>query len=474
LTPSNDHQQHFDTDVVIGLEIHITLNTQSKLFCSCSNQFTEEPNKNICPVCLGHPGTRPALNKQALKYAVTLAKALNCRIADRLIFSRKTYFYPDLAKNFQITQYEEPLGIGGFVVVGDRKISLERMHMEEDPGALIHKGSVVLIDYNRSGSPLCEIVTKPDITSPKEAREFVKKLVTIISYLRIFDYDNGVIKADLNVSVRETGYKKVEIKGVSGHKDIEDALEYEIKRQKHSPQEVVQETRGYDSEQKITFSQRGKEDAEDYGYIYEPDIVPRVIDETFTQSIFSGMPEMVDSRIARYTQKGIEKTNAEILASMIEVSDAFDYALGKGSDVEGASNFFKREIIAAINQGTLKRETLGNERFLGQSIALLKLASERKVNNHSQRIILDELCRDNLLDVVKFSHEKKLIVENTLDLDLMCQQAVDNSPDAVNDYRSGKLGAINFIVGQVLKQAKGQAMPDEVKEKIKKILENTK
>jgi len=459
----------FKEDIVIGLEIHVGLNTNSKLFCSCSNKKSKEPNTNICPICLGHPGSKPTLNKSALEYSIKLAKALNFSIANRLVFSRKVYFYPDLVKNFQITQYEEPIGKDGFIIVQNDKIELERIHIEEDPGALIHKKNSVLIDYNRSGSPLCEIVTKPQIKSAKQAREFIKKLLVILDYLDIFDYENGVVKADLNISIKETNYKRVEIKGVSGLKDIENALDYEILRQKQNILEIVQETRGYDSENKITFSQRTKEDAKDYGYIYEPDLKIRNLENNYLDSIYFQIPKLVDDRINDYIKLGLKEDDAVVLSSIKSVSDIFEESLKQNVDLNTSYKFFKREIISKINEGILKPSKLKNNFFQEQIINLVKLYSERKINNHSLRNILDKLVVEDFI-VLDFVKNNNLIIQNTINLSDVCKKIINNFPQAVTDYKSGTQNSLNYLVGQVLKEMKGAVMPDEVKLKIKEII----
>ena len=480
--------EKFDSDVVIGLEIHVSLNTNSKLFCSCKNSHSSEPNENVCPVCLGHPGSRPTLNGKAVEYAVMLAKALNFKIADNLVFSRKTYFYPDLAKNFQITQYEEPLGKDGFVEISvedgkgivekngsdvdikngkkiiDKKIGLERIHIEEDPGSLIHKGNNVLIDYNRSGCPLCEIVTKPEISSPGEARAVIKKMLTIVNYLSIFDYENGTIKADLNVSIKKTGYKRVEIKGVSGFKDIQDALEYEISRHKESPEEVLGETRGYDVENKITFSQRLKESEDDYGYIYESDIVPRKLDGVFLENIFSKIPTLPDERVKKYVAGGVNRIDAESIASLKELSDFFDWLLDKKIDKKITLRFLTRELLSTINEGMLLPRVLDDERFRNNVMEIIRLFSERKINNHTARETLFKVTKDLEFNALDFIKKNNLIIDSSMNLESVCEEAINESEQAVSDYHSGKTWAVNYIVGQVMKKTKGQAMPDDVKE----------
>src|SRR3989338_94144 len=247
--------KHFTSDVVIGLEIHTELDTKTKLFCSCPTHGSEEPNTRTCPTCLGMPGSKPLLNKKAVEFALKLCLALNCEISPELIFSRKSYFYPDMAKNYQISQYEIPLGKGGKLRLKEGKeVGITRVHMEEDPASLVHPAGMkesqyVLVDYNRSGNPLVEIVTEPDLESPDEARDFMKQLITVLDYLEIFDVNGGIIKADANISVKESGYTRVEIKNITGFKEIERALVYEVNRQKNELKhgKIEQETRAWDS-----------------------------------------------------------------------------------------------------------------------------------------------------------------------------------------------------------------------------------
>src|SRR3989338_10960780 len=273
---------NFKKDIVIGLEIHVETDTNTKLFCGCPTKGNEEPNTRVCEVCLGHPGSKPVLNKKAVEYALKLCLALNCKISKELIFSRKSYFYPDMDKNYQISQYEIPLGSKGSLRLrSGKEIDITRVHMEEDPAALIHpkgmqESAYVLVDYNRSGNPLLEIVTEPELSSAGEARDFMKQLIIILSYLGIFNINENTIKADANISIKESGFVKQEVKNITGFKEIERALQYEILRQKEeisAGKKLEQETRAWDSEKGITFLLRKKETEEDYGYILDADLV---------------------------------------------------------------------------------------------------------------------------------------------------------------------------------------------------------
>ncbi|MBI2652073.1 Asp-tRNA(Asn)/Glu-tRNA(Gln) amidotransferase subunit GatB [Candidatus Woesearchaeota archaeon] len=299
--------KYFTSNIVIGLEIHIELDTKTKLFCSCPTKGSEEPNTRTCETCLGMPGSKPVLNKKSVEFALKLCLALNCEISPELIFSRKSYFYPDMSKNYQISQYEMPLGRNGKLRLRNGKeIGITRVHIEEDPASLIHpvglkESQYVLVDYNRSGNPLVEIVTEPDLTSPEEAREFMKQLITVLNYLEIFDINEGIIKADANVSIKESDYTRIEIKNITGFKEIERALVYEVNRQKEEikhHKKIEHETRAWDSEKGITFSLRKKETEEDYGYIIDTDLTVVEITDKLISDVKKNMPELAHDKYA--------------------------------------------------------------------------------------------------------------------------------------------------------------------------------
>src|SRR3989338_6010324 len=352
----------FKSDVVIGLECHIELNCNTKLFCSCptkANEGAEDlPNTRTCPTCLGMPGSKPVLNKKAVEYAIKLCLALNCKINKELIFSRKSYFYPDMSKNYQITQYEIPLGDGGNLKLkSGKEIGITREHMEEDPAALIHpsgmqQSAYVLVDYNRSGNPLLEIVTKPEVESAEEARDFMKQLITTLSYLKIFDINNGIIKADANVSIKESQYRRIEIKNITGFREIERALNYEIGRQKHEIAEgkkPEQETRSWDSEKGITFLLRKKETEEDYGYILDTDLVKTEITLDLVDKIKKEMPELAHDKIKKFiTKHKIKKEDAEILAAEKELAEMFE-KVAEEVDPILAAKWLRRELVRVLN-----------------------------------------------------------------------------------------------------------------------------
>src|SRR3989338_1325054 len=348
----------FTTPIVIGLEVHIELNTATKLFCSCPRTGSEEPNSRTCPVCLGHPGSKPVLNEKAVSSAVKLALATKSSIAPHLIFSRKSYFYPDMAKNYQISQYELPLAKEGSLMLdSEKKIGITRIHLEEDPASLVHpagmKGSpFVLVDYNRSGNPLVELVTKPELTSSGEARDFMKQLITILEYLEIFDINNCIIKADANISIKESGYTRAEVKNITGFKEIERALKYEVERQKEAVKEgkkLVQETRAWDSERGTTFSLRTKEVEEEYGYIIDPDLVGIELTQDRIKEIEKTMPELAEAKLDKFLKEHkIEETTAHVLAKDKELALMYEkVAMAVPPDL--AAKWIRRELARVLN-----------------------------------------------------------------------------------------------------------------------------
>lgn len=469
----------FNSDVVIGLEIHTELNTKTKLFCGCSREEKEgeEPNSRTCPVCLGMPGSKPVLNKKAVDFALKLCFALKCEISPELIFSRKSYFYPDMAKNYQISQYEVPLGNGGELKLSSgKKIRLTRVHMEEDPAALVHIGDMqkspyVLVDYNRSGNPLVEIVTEPDITSADEARDFMKQLITVLEYLEIFNVNKCIIKADANVSIKESEYNRVEIKNVTGFKEIERALKYEIERQKQDVKEgknIIKETRGWDSDKGMSFSMRTKESEEDYGYIIDPDLVVTEISKDWIKEIEKEMPELADEKLKKFLEEHrIEETTANVLAKDKKLADMYEVVM-KEVDKDLASKWIRRELPRVLNyqKKSLQESGIKAEHM----IALLKLIQEGKITEKVGQQLINRLGEKpyDVLGTVK--REKLIVIADASELEKICKEAIKESTKAVEEYKAGEEKAIHFIVGKVMKATKGQARPDVVMEIMTKLL----
>ena len=463
--------------VIVGLEVHVEINTKTKLFCGCPTKGSEEPNTRVCEYCLGHPGSKPVLNKKAVEYALKLCLALNCKISKELIFSRKSYFYPDMAKNYQISQYEIPLGSKGSLKLrSGKEIGIIRVHMEEDPASLVHpagmqESAYVLVDYNRSGNPLLEIVTEPCMESAEEARDFMKQLITILDYLGIFDVNNGIIKADANVSIKESGFVKQEVKNITGFKEIERALQYEILRQKadiSAGKKLVQETRAWNSEKGITFLLRKKETEEDYGYILDSDLVKTEITNELLGKIKKGMPELAHDKVKKFVSKHkIKKEDAEVLAAERALAEMFEKVAEEIEPVL-AAKWLRRELSRVLNYN--KKELHEVEMDERHMIQLLKLVESKKITDNVASKILEKLI-EKPFDVNEYVKKEGLeAVSDVSELEKYCKEAVEENPKAVEDYKKGNEKALNFVVGVVMRKSKGKASPKEVNEIIRKLI----
>ena len=464
----------FTSDIVIGLEIHAELATDSKLFCGCATHGNDEPNSRCCEVCIGAPGSKPVLNKKAVEYALRLGLALGCKISPELIFSRKSYFYPDMAKNYQISQYEIPLGIRGKLKLGSGKtIGITRVHMEEDPAALIHpagitKSSYVLVDYNRSGDPLVEVVTEPDLESPEQAREFMKQLIIILNYLKIFDIKRCIIKADANVSIKETNYTRVEIKNITGFKEIERALRYEVERQKQESKTVVYETRAWDSQRGMTISMRKKEIEEEYGYIIDPDLTRIEITEDWLKEIEEQMPELAQEKAKRYIKEfKVTAEDAQIIAAERLLAELFEKVAEK-VDPMLAARWLRRELLRVLNYNKKElKDLVIDERHL---IELLKLVEKKTITDNVAKRILEELVKKPFSpkDYVAKMGIKKISRQG--DIKKFCEKAIKENPKAVEDYKKGEEKALQFLIGMVMRATKGQADPAVVNSVMKELI----
>jgi len=453
--------------IKIGLECHVPLNrVNTKLFCGCSlSSEDSEPNTHTCVTCLGHPGSKPVLNKEAVNHALKLALSLNFKINNEIFFSRKNYFYPDMNKNFQITQYEIPLGIDGALQLENKKIRLRRIHLEEDPGSLIHpegmqKSSYVLVDYNRAGMPLCEIVTEADIESPEEAREFLKKLISIIGYLGIYDQNRNPIKVDANISIKEKGYTKVEIKNISGFKEVETALNYEVERQKNS-KKVEQETRAWDSNKGVTFSLRLKEEDIDYGYIFESDLVKTEFTKDFITKIKKDIPELAHEKINRYIKEfNIDKKDAEVLSQEYRLAVLFEKVAEEINPIL-AARWLRRELLRVLNYNKKNLDELEiDEKHL---IDLLSLIEKKQITETNAQKILEKLIQKPF-DVKEYVKKEGLrVIAKEDELGIICDKVIKENQKAIEDYKKGEEKALNFVVGQVMRLTKGQAKPDVVR-----------
>lgn len=456
----------FNSDVVIGLEIHVELDTKTKLFCSCQREHSNEPNTTTCPICLGHPGSRPLLNKKALDYALKMCLATDCELANELVFSRKSYFYPDMSKNFQITQFELPLGfLGKIKLKNSKEIRIKRIHLEEDPAAIVYPNTMknslyILIDYNRAGNPLVEIVTQPDITSPAEAREFLNQLSLILSYLGIFNVEKCTIKADANISIKESGYERVEIKNISGFKEIERALNYEIIRQRSVLRrngKITQETRGWNEISKTTISLRKKESEDDYGYIIEPDIPCVEITQELVDEIKEKIPELAQQKIERFIKEfGIEETDATVMASQPELAILFEEISSKIDSVL-VSRWLRKELLRVVNYAgkSVSEIKFGSKEL----IELLHLVQTKKISDSTGQKMM-ELLMEKKFSPKNYVEEKGLYqLGDESELKELCAKVVSQEKTAVKDYFSGEKKALQFLIGKIMAQTKGRADP---------------
>ena len=459
----------FTSDIVIGLEIHVELDTKSKLFCSCARAGNDEPNSRTCPYCLGFPGSKPVLNKKAVEYGIKLALATKSKIAKQLVFSRKSYFYPDLASNFQITQYELPLCEKGFIQLSNgKKINLIRIHLEEDPASLVHIGSMqkspyVLVDYNRSGDPLAEIVTEPELTSPEEARDFMKQLITILEYLEVFNIENCIIKADANISIKESNYTRAEVKNITGFKDIERALNYEIKRQKKAVEEGIKlkpETRAWDADSGTTFSLRTKETEEDYGYIIEPNVPVVDLNKEWIESIKKNMPELAQDKLEKYEKEHGKVQSISVIIKNPKLAKFFEEVISdKEINPKLASHWVELELQRVLNY---TKKTLDSSNITPKHLKdILKLVQSKKITEQSKEVF----------DVMEFVKKESLeVVEDARELEKICKEVLSEAKEAVEKFKKGNEKSFHYIVGQVMKKTKGKGKPELINDILKKLL----
>ena len=479
--------KNFET--VIGLEVHVQLDTDSKIFCSCSTEFGSEPNTNTCPVCLGLPGTLPVLNKKAVDYLVMTGLALNCEIATYSKFDRKNYFYPDLPKAYQISQYDLPLAKNGHIEVeteeGTHEIGITRIHLEEDAGKLIHEGSIdkssgSLVDYNRTGVPLAEIVSEPDIRTPAQARAYLNYLKKTLEYLGVSDcnMEEGSLRCDANISLRARGDKefgtKVELKNMNSFKAIEKALAYEQKRQRQmidAKEEIVQETRTWDEDKGKTISMRGKEEANDYRYFPEPDLVPLEINEEWKNEIKEELPELPAVRKKRFIQEyELPEYDADVLTDSRELADLFEECVEEYKDPKEVSNWIMGEFLRLINEEKMEvADTKITGPLLGK---MLKMMKEDVISSKIAKTVFEEMFYTGK-DPEKIVEEKGLKQISDEDkLESLVEQIIEDNPDVIEDIRNGKDKAIGYLVGQVMKETKGKANPQMVNKMFREKINN--
>ncbi len=454
---------------VIGLEVHVQLDTKSKLFCGCTTKGVE-PNTATCEICLGFPGSKPMLNRAAVHMAVKTALALNCKLNRSFFFSRKTYFYPDLAKNFQTTQFESPVGVGGFVQLPGLRVELQRVHLEEDPAALVHEGSVSqsqfsLVDYNRSGIPLVEIVTAPCMSSPGQARDFLNALLVTLEYIGVFDQKNSTLKVDANISLE--GGERVEIKNILGFRSVEKALLSEEKRQLAAfskKEKIVRETRGFDEKTQGTFSLRKKETDEDYGYIFDPDLPIVVLDEKLVELLRSSIPELFSQKAERFSKKlGLSDYDAKVIASNPALSALFEQVILRVS-VPVAARFFSRELLAIVNYNNLSLKGLNLS--ASEIAGLLEMLEKGTVSEKNAKEAMIKYAVEGL-PPKEFLEKNGLLMDlKGSDAEKIVEEILKENPQAVLDLKKGEKKALNFLLGLVMRKSKGKTSAKEAQKLI--------
>ena len=487
-TPDSDVTARARYEPVIGLEVHVQLLTASKIFCSCSTRFGDPPNTNVCPVCLGMPGSLPVLNRKAVEFAVLAATALNCRINETSIFARKNYFYPDLPKGYQISQYDKPLAEHGFIEIklgGRKKIGITRVHLEEDAGKSLHQGfsdasEKTAVDLNRTGVPLIEIVSEPNISSPEQAHEYLTLLKEIILYTGVSDcnMEEGSLRCDANVSVRPRGQKelgtKTEIKNVNSFRFIRQALEYEIERHIdviESGGKMTQETRLYSSNEGKTYGMRSKEQAHDYRYFPEPDLPPLVVDERWKGEITKQLPELPEARRARMVKEyGITEYDAGVLTFSKQLADQFEAAAKAGNNPKRVANLVQGELM-----GRLKAKNLAIEQspISMQGVAIsADLVESGAISGKMLKDLYDlSFERGKDFPAVYAEEGRPVQSSDTSALEKIIADIIAANPKQLEQYRAGKKTVIGFFVGQVMKASKGQANPQIVNDLLARKLE---
>ena len=460
-------------EAIVGLEVHVELNTNSKVFCGCSTNFHAEPNTNVCPVCLGMPGVLPVMNKSVVDAAIAVGLALNCTISRWSKMDRKNYFYPDLAKNYQISQYDLPLSYGGWIEVdvdGQRKrIGITRVHIEEDTARNVHTigGGDSGVDFNRSGVPLLEIVTDPDIRSAQEAYAYLTALKQILQYLDVSDcnMEEGSLRAEANISIRPVGSSKLgaktEVKNVASFSGTYKAIEFEVERQREvleSGGSVAQETRGWDAVRGVTVSQRSKESAHDYRYFPEPDLVPIAVSEDWIETIHGGMPELPQARNARFQEQyGLSAYDAGVLTGSRAMADYFEETVRLGAGAKLAANWITGDLQALLTEA--KTTVDACKVSAGALASMLTLIEEGTISG--------KIAKELLPDMFASGKEPKALVEekglvqisDTAALEAAVRDVIAANPGPVADYRGGKKQAFGFLVGQLMKATKGKANP---------------
>ena len=471
-------------ETVIGLEVHVHLKTRSKAFCGCSTEFGKEPNSQVCPVCLGFPGSLPVLNKLALDYAIKVGLALNCQIQEYTKFDRKHYYYPDLPKNYQISQYDLPLSKDGFLDIylngSSKRIRIRRVHLEEDAGKLIHQQDLSLVDFNRTGIPLLEIVTEPDINSPQEAYEYLTNLKSIIEYLDVSDCDmeKGSLRCDANVSIRPNGEStlgtKTELKNMNSFKGVRDALNYEIERQiklVRKGEKVIQETRLWDAKGSKTFSMRTKEEAKDYRYFPDPDLPPFIIAQDKIEEIKKSISELPRDKMQRFIREfELSEQDAKILVFNKEDA-AYAEACMKAYPDTNKKPIVNFLIVQLLSEANARKLSVATLNVPPQNLVeLIEFVEADKISNLTAKSVLTEMIDTHEASANIIKRKNLIQISDSSVLDDQIDAVIKENPKSVQDYKAGKTNALMFLVGQVMKKTSGKANPKAVQDILKRRL----
>lgn len=474
-----------DYEMVIGLEVHAELATRSKIYCSCTTEFGGEPNTHCCPICTGMPGVLPVLNRSVVEYAVKAGLATNCTIPDFSKQDRKNYFYPDLPKAYQISQYDLPLCVGGHIDIKpdgvEKRIGITRIHIEEDAAKLMHDewASDTMVDYNRCGVPLIEIVSEPDMRSAEEARAYVETLKSILEYTGVSDckMQEGSLRADVNLSVRPKGQKELgtrtEMKNLNSFRSIVRAVEFEAQRQINlleSGEAVVQETRRWDDAKGISYTMRSKEEAHDYRYFPEPDLVPIVVDAEWAARIRGALPELPDARRKRYIENyGLPEYDAWMLTSSKTLSDFFEEAVSGSSNAKAVSNWVMGDLMRILKEKELEMEQIPfPAAYLARLVAMIDKGT---ISGTIAKKVFEKMFNSGKDPETIVKEEGLEVVSDEGALVQVVRKILDANPQSVADYKSGKGKAVGFLVGQAMKETKGKANPQLINRLLKEELD---
>lgn len=472
-------------EVVIGLEVHAQLKTKSKIFAPDSTEFGAEPNTHTSTITLGMPGVLPVLNKECVNMGILLGLALNCEIPTRCKFDRKQYFYPDLPKGYQISQFDEPICINGHIDVKGKRIGITRAHLEEDAGKLVHAGAdgiagsiYSLVDLNRAGTPLLEIVSEPDMRSSEEARNYMEELRNIVRYIGVCDgnLEEGSMRCDANISIMPKGSTeygtRAEIKNINSFSALQRAIEYEIDRQIEIVEEggnVIQETRLWDDNQKVTKSMRSKEDANDYRYFPEPDLMPVEISPEWVEEIRAKMPELPEQKRKRYESLGLNAYDANVMVEQMETALFYDKVLKLGADYRIANNLLVGDITAYLKENNI---TINQTLLTPESLAeLVELIGNGTISNNIAKKILPDLLKDGGSAKEIIEKQGLSVISDEGSIKAVIDKIIESNPGQVEQYRAGKQQLFGFFVGQVMKETKGRANPQVINKLLKEALD---